>query len=249
MRRAPDSWLLTILSLAVFLLAGNARAENIAAANPARETPRAETAAMQALDEDEMSGVTGMQGVVLEFKLRNNVNAAFTPIGCTVAVGTPFGTPNPCRMGLEFAARNGVWLMLKEFYGTLHLKDIRMDAGFMPAANTAYYNVARFRDVLGADLIAGANPTNDPAILMTYPDADAQGTYDDMLSFLNIGRAWLEFDCNPAGAGATLCNPATSGYNRDTTLDSALSIRMADSGALNAPAKMRFWGTAYVFGF
>lgn len=200
---------------------------------------------MESLDDSALGEVSGTQGVVLEFKLRNNVNAAFTPIGCTAVVGTP----NPCRMGLEFAARGGIWLMLKEYYGTLHLKDVRLDTTFMPSLNTGYYNATRFRDAAGTDLIPGANPNNDPAILLTYPAADAQGTYDDMLTFLNVGRAWLEFDCSPSGAGATFCNPATSGYKRDTTLDSALSMRFADSNALNSPARMRFWGSAYVFGF
>lgn len=205
---------------------------------------------MSSLSEDEMSGVSGAQGVVLELKLRNNTSSTSAPLDCVVVIGNP----NPCRMGLEFAARSGIWLMLKEYFGTVHLKDIRMDAGFMPAANTAYYDAARFKDVAGANLIPGANPINLPTILMTYPATDAQGTYDDFLSYLNIGRAWLEYDIG-----------AISGYNRDTTLDSALSMRLADSSGTdlipdpdnppdvklsnNSPAKMRFWGTAYVFGF
>lgn len=147
--------------------------------------------AMPALSDDDLSAVTGAQGIVLELKLRNNVNTAFAPIGCTASVGTP----NPCRLGLEFAARNGIWLMFKEFYGTLHLKDIRMDAATLPATNTAYYNANRFRDTANNCLFGGTcNPDSDPAIKATYPAADVQGTYDDLLSFMNIGRTWLEFD-------------------------------------------------------
>lgn len=189
------------------------------------------------LSDAEMQDVSGQQGVLFDITLRNNVSATNTPIGCTVAIGTP----NPCRVGLEFAARAGVTLMLKEFYGTLEVNDLRLDAGFMPATNTIYYNPARFRDAAGTDLIAGANPASDAAILFTYPGADAQGTYNDLLSFMNIGRTWLEFDTTVA--------PITPGYNRDTSLDSVLGVRLADSSALNAAARMRFLGTGYVYGF
>lgn len=191
---------------------------------------------MAMLSDDDMSNVTGAEGIMLELKLRNNVDAVFAPIGCTPVVGTP----NPCRMGLEFAARSGIWLMLKEFYGTLHLKDIRLDAATLPG-NTSHNNPARFVDANGTCLFGGTcNPAGEPAILAAYPAADVQGTYDDLVTFLNIGRTWLEFDAT---------SPYVPGYNRDTTLDSALSIRMADSGVLHSPAEMRFWGNAYVFGF
>lgn len=206
---------------------------------------------MPALSEDEMSGVAGAQGVVLEMRLLNNTDpVTLAPLDCTASVGTP----NPCRMGLEFAARSGIWLMLKEYFGSLHLKDIRLDAGFVPATNTAYYDANRFKDVLGNNLLPGANPINQPAVQLRYPATDAQGTYDDLLAYLNIGRTWLEYDSG-----------ATPGYLRDTSLDSAFSIRLAEplgdawvpdpdnppdvKLSNNAPARMRFWGTAYVFGF
>lgn len=192
---------------------------------------------MSPLSESEMQDVSGQQGVLFDITLRNNVNASNAPIGCTVAIGVP----NPCRVGLEFAARAGVTLMLKEFYGTLEINDLRLDAGFMPSGNTLYYNPARFRDANGTDLIPGANPASDAAILFTYPGIDAAGTYNDLLSFMNIGRTWLEFDSTVA--------PVTPGYNRDTSLDSVLGVRLADSSGLNAAARMRFLGTGYVYGF
>lgn len=195
--------------------------------------PRSE---MVALSEEEMADVSGWQGVLLEINLRNNVSASNTPIGCTAVVGTP----NPCRLGIEFTANSDTWLMLKEFYGTFELKELRMDAALLPATNTAYYDPARFRDGSGNDLIPGANPVSDPAIMLGYPGADAQGTYNDFLSFMNIGRTWLEF-------GTTA--PVTPGYNRDTSLNSVLGVRMSDSSALNASSRMRFLGTGYVYGF
>lgn len=198
-------------------------------------------AEMSRLSEPDLAAVTGQQGVLLNLKLRNNVDANLAPIGCNAVVGTP----NPCRMGLEFAARAGTWFVLKEFYGTLQLNNLRIDIEFMPAASSAYANPARF-DANGSagctnPLLPSCSPKGLPALTLTYPGADSPGTYDDMLTFLNIGRVWLEFD--------TAGPPATSGYARDTSLNSAFGIRMSDSRGLNEPAHLRFLGKAYVYGF
>lgn len=199
---------------------------------------RSAQAELSRLSDTDLADVAGQQGMLLNLNLRNNVDAGLAPMGCTAVVGTP----NPCRMGLEFAARAGTWLMLKEFYGTLQLKDLRIDIGLMPGTATAYANPARF-DATGSaactsPLLPSCSPAGRPALTLTYPGADGPATYDDMLSFLNIGRTWLEFD-----------NAGTPGYARDTSLNSAFGIRMSDSRALNAPAHIRFLGKAYVYGF
>lgn len=198
-------------------------------------------AELSGLSESDLSAVAGQQGILLSLNLRNNVTGSLAPIGCTAVTGAP----NSCRMGLEFAARAGTWLMLKEFYGTLQIKDLRIDIGFMPATATAYANPARF-DANGSasctnPLLPSCSPASRPALTLTYPGIDSTGTYDDMLSFLNIGRVWLEFD--------TAGTPVTPGYARDTSLNSAFGMRMSDSRALNEPAHIRLLGTAYVYGF
>lgn len=201
---------------------------------------RAETG-LTTLDDHELSGINGQQGVLINLNFRNNVDGSNTPIGCTPVVGSP----NPCRLGLEFAARAGKWVMLKEYYGTLQIRNLRMDAGLLPATPTAYANTTRFQDGSGNCLLVGApgcSPVNLPAVLMSYPDADAPAVYDDLLSFLNIGRVWIESDTAVEPAG-------TRGFDRDTTLNSMMGVRMSDSSALNAAARMRFRGTAYVYGF
>lgn len=195
-------------------------------------------AGMTPLSESELATVSGQEGVLLNLNFRNNVDASNTPIGCSPVINTP----NPCRLGLEFAARATKWLMLKEYFGTFQIKNLRMDAGFMPAANTAYWDKTRF-DAAGnnactSPLVVACNPANKNAIKFSFPGVDAATTYDDFLSFLNIGRVWLEFD-----------NAGTPGYMRDTTPNSALGVRMSDSTGLNAQAKMRFRGTGYIYGF
>jgi len=104
------------------------------------------------LSESELAGINGQQGVLFNLAFRNNVDAANAPIGCNAVVNTP----NPCRLGLEFAARAGKWLMLKEYYGTLQVRDLRMDAGFLPGSPSAYSNTSRFMDAAGNCLLNGA---------------------------------------------------------------------------------------------
>jgi hypothetical protein len=190
------------------------------------------------LSDNELGSVEAQQGVLLNLKLRNNVDANNTPIGCTAVVGTP----NPCRMGLEFAARTGTWLMLKEYFGTFQLKDLRLDIVFLPTTASGYQDASRF-DANGnagctAPLLPACSPNGRPALQLTFPGTDGPAVYDDFLSFLNIGRVWLEFD-----------NGATPGMQRDTSANSMFGVRMSDSRALNEPAHMRFIGKGLVYGF
>lgn len=206
---------------------------------------------MAPLTESELAAVSGQQGVLINLFLRNNVNANNAPIGCsapTSVTATSLAT-NACRLGLEFggALNAGKWLMLKEFYGTFQVKDLRMDGAPLPATNTSYWNPDRFDindGVAGCSttpLLPACNPKGLSAMKFTYPGADAAGTYDDFLSFLNIGRVWLESDI-------TGTNPVP-GYQLDTSLKSFLGVRMSDSRKINEPAHMRFVGTGYVYGF
>ncbi|MFN3586106.1 MAG: hypothetical protein ACK4UT_01265 [Moraxellaceae bacterium] len=198
---------------------------------------------LSALSEAELSDIAGQQGVLVNLRLlnnmsRNNLGQLVRDADCTSSI-----TLNRCRIGLELA-QPGTWLMLKEYYGSLHINDLRMETGFLPTTPSGFQNYNRFRDGAGNCLLAG-NPTNcNPvgmvAIKNSYPlSNDAiPSVYDDVHSFMNIGRAWLEF----TGGGS-------EGYMKDTSPNSAFGTRLSDSRALNAPAQMRFRGNAYVFGF
>ncbi|MGB1221600.1 MAG: hypothetical protein ACPG43_08670 [Alcanivoracaceae bacterium] len=204
--------------LALLVLVGHAQAFDPAAA----------------LTDQELSAVTGREGVVLDIALRNNVAEDGSVIGCT-------GTLNDCRIGLEFADRDGIWLMLKEFYGTFRIRDIRVDIATLPTTQTAYANEERFKSTSGSCLLgslATCVPTGQRAVKYTYPGADGVGVYDDLFTFINIGRAALEYDSG-----------GTPGYMRDAATGSVFGFRMSDSRGVNAPAQGRFIGEAYVFGF
>lgn len=187
---------------------------------------------MQAMDESEMEGVVAQQGIMFDIRSRNNVDAANNPIGCA-------GILNPCRVGLEFTARAGKWLMLKDYYGTLEIDSLRLDAAFLSASSSVYFDSSRF---LAADgltcLVSGCNPSGAPGIMFTYPVNKAAGVYNDLTTFLNIGRVAIEFDSG-----------LTPGYMRDVNTDSVLAFRASDASAANASMQMRFDGRAIVYGF
>lgn len=187
-----------------------------------------------ALSDAELAEVAGREGVVLDIALRNNVTENGSVIGCT-------GVLNDCRVGLEFADRDGIWLMLKEFYGTFRIRDIRVDIATLPSNQTFYANEERFRGTSGNCLLGALStclPTNARAVKFSYPGVDGVGIYEDLFTFINIGRAALEYD-----------NGATPGYMRDEATGSVFGFRMSDSRGINAPAQGRFIGEAYVFGF
>lgn len=187
--------------------------------------------AFEPISDEELGAVTGREGMQLTLRLRNNVDKDLNPVGCT-------GNLNPCRMGLEFSGREGIWLMLKDYYGYISFNSIRLDGTMLPAANTGHQDASRFRGLDGSCLIASCDPRNLRAVKVSYPFSKAVGEYDDMVLLMNIGRTALEFDSG-----------ATPGFQRDAAAGSVLGFRTADSSGLNAPARARFDGNAYVFGF
>lgn len=193
---------------------------------------------LKPMDDSELSAVTGQDSVQLTLKLRNNTDESNNPISCD-------GLLNPCRMGIEFSSYDGVWLMLKDYYGTMEVNDIRIESGSLSDANTAYFDPERFLSVDGTDtsndadcLLEGCNPAGLAALKLSYPLNKDVGVYNDFNIFMNVGRVALEFD-----------SLSTPGYMRDAATGSVLGYRFSDSTGLNAPAKMRFDGDAYVFGF
>lgn len=190
--------------------------------------------ALEPVSDEELAAVHGMEGIQLTLRLRNNLDAEGNPMGCT-------GLLNPCRMGLEFSGREGIWLMLKDYYGQIEINDIRLEGALLPTANTGFFDAGRFRGLSGECLVDDCNPAGGAAVRIFYPTDRAAGRYDDMHLLMNIGRTALEFDDGG--------DPMVPGYMRDQAGGSVLGFRMADSSALNAPSRARFDGEAYVFGF
>lgn len=192
--------------------------------------------AMDPVTDESLDAIHGTGGVQLTLRLRNNISESGAPeANC-------FGGLNPCRMGIEFSGRNGIWLMLKDYYGVLEINDILLDGAELPVANTTYLDESRFRNQQGACLIGSCNPAGTKALRVRYPFSKGQGQYEDMMLFVNIGRTALEFD-------DIATDPVTPGYMRDNASGSVLGFRMSDSAGLNSPSRAKFMGDAYVFGF
>jgi len=177
--------------------------------------------AMVPLNDSELQSVSGGDAIQLTLRLRNNVGEDNSP---DTACG---GTPDPCRLGLEFVAREGNWLVLKDFYGSLAIEDVRLEGAFLSNTGSSYRDLSRFEDADGNCLLSPCNPDGLPAIQLDYPFAKGPGEYQDMHTFLNIGRMAVEID-----------NPG-----------SALAFRMSDSGSTNGDMQMRFDGRAFLYGF
>lgn len=188
---------------------------------------------LEPMADNELGAISGGDAIQLTVRLRNNVDASNTPIGCVP------GTLNPCRLGLEFTDREGKWLMLKEFYGTIAIEDMRLQGATLSAGNSAYRDTSRFEASDGTCLLSACDPNGLAAIMLTYPNAKGAGEYSDMSTFLNIGRMALEFDVDAS----------TPGYMVDNNAGSALAFRISDSGSTNGAMQMRFDGSAKIYGF
>jgi len=188
--------------------------------------------AMVPLNDNELQSVIGGDAIQLTLRLRNNVGEDNTP---DMACG---GIPDPCRLGLEFVAREGNWLVLKDFYGSLAIEDVRLEGAFLSNSGSSYRDLSRFEDADGYCLLSPCNPDGLPAIQLDYPFAKGPGEYQDMHTFLNIGRMAVEVDDGP-----------TPGFMLDNNPGSALAFRMSDSGSTNGDMQMRFDGRAFLYGF
>jgi hypothetical protein len=188
--------------------------------------------AMVPLNDSELQSVSGGDAIQLTLRLRNNVGEDNT---ADMACG---GTPDPCRLGLEFVAREGNWLMLKDFYGSMAIEDVRLEGAFLSNTGSSYRDLSRFEDADGNCLLSPCNPDGLPAIQLDYPFAKGPGEYQDMHTFLNIGRMAVEVD-----------DGSTPGFMLDNNPGSALAFRMSDSGSTNGDMQMRFDGRAFLYGF
>jgi bacteriocin-like protein len=187
---------------------------------------------MTPMDENELQSISGGDAIQLTLRLRNNVGEDNLP---DTACG---GTPDPCRLGLEFVAREGNWLVLKDFYGSLAIEDVRLEGAFLSHTGSSYRDLSRFQDADGNCLLSPCNPDGLPAIQLDYPFAKGPGEYQDLHTFLNIGRMAVEGD-----------DAGTPGFMLDNNPGSALAFRMSDSASPNRDMQMRFDGRAFLYGF
>lgn len=165
------------------------------------------------LDDIQLSGVTGREGVALDFVYTMNAHYEDGP---GYAAGDPLaslndcsGLYNPCSLGITVNNREGMWVMLKDMYGIQKINNFWLDG--METANVGTVvgvaDESRFMDGGNCVLPGGGSRTpclpgspSMPALAMQYgPHADSSdGGFDtfetDVEWHLHIGRVTVQYD-------------------------------------------------------
>jgi len=225
---------------------------------------------LQELDEDEMNGITAQQGIAVSLEYRINAKEDGEPVDSSECptVGALTGGAS-CRLALNYADRDGMWIVLKGYRGILFFKNVRLDAVSLPGSTV-------HRDL--ASYMGGYDPNNKPAIRLTSgnwaratgagtpPNCEAaptgaacrtymnQPNYNDFTLALNIDSVSMEFDSG-----------GTPGYLRNAIPGAAVSMRFAHGIGLvpdpdnppnvkvgpytNDPALVRLDGRLQIHGF
>ena len=165
------------------------------------------------LDDGQLSGITGREGVALDFTYTMN---AYYEDGPGYAAGDPLsslanceGLHNPCSLGIAVNNRDGMWIMLKDLYGIQKIRNFWLDG--METANVGTVagvaDERRFMDGANCVLPGGGSRTpclpgspSMPALAMQYgPHGDSSdGGFDtfeaDVEWHLHIGRVTVQYD-------------------------------------------------------
>lgn len=151
-----------------------------------------------ALDDSELSGVTGQEGIALDVELRINTDASGAPLA---SLNDCSGVGNPCTLAVQFNNRlggGGEWLVLKDTYGLLRINNLWLDAGETPLLSSLYPNPRRFLNQDGSACLTGQGSAPNctanglPALTMTFPGT--VGVFETDVNWsLNIGRMAVQY--------------------------------------------------------
>lgn len=229
-------------------------------------------AGLQALSDADMAAVDAKAGIAIDLDFRINALANGDPIACPTV-----GSATSCRLALNFAERNGMWIVMKNYRGIIRLSNIWMDAANLPNA----WTVQTTNGTVLNPALGGYDPRNKPALQLTagnWANALAGGAsayntylnssaYNEFTTAINIEKLSGEYNCgasidNANGIHNSGCSAASPGwetgltpnhvpgYLRDAVAGSAITLRMAD-GVVNpnAPAQFRLDGRLQLFGY
>lgn len=207
-------------------------------------------AGMQSLDEYEMGEVTGQAGIAVDLELRINTDDSFNPLA---NLDYCFGQGNDCRMAFQFHNRSsggGEWIVWKDFYATLKIDDLWIDAGQTPTTASGFQD-----DTTSNRFISG---TTGGCLLDS--SLSAQNCYQGALGLPMLSLTFnqpLELFLN---LGAVAVEYGEQGYLLDAQ-SAALGLRIADTGmggvsadnGLNFgnihPARIKVGGSMGLYGF
>jgi hypothetical protein len=206
--------------------------------------------ALESLGDEALADVSGREGIAVDMDLYLNSNPA-----SGVSNGQPLaslancsGIGNGCRIALQFNNRlnaGGEWLVLKDVYGSMLIRNLFIDGAFSQLAPSSYADSSRFLNGAGVCLpnpavAAGSCASavlDKPMLQMSFQSVNAVGgnytTFEpDLQLHLNIGRVAVEY-------GAT-------GYNSDAR-GSFMGVLISDTQQLRARADID--GRVFLTGF
>lgn len=180
------------------------------------------------LEEAGLGNVTGQAGIALDLESRINADSA----GAALASLDNCVNTIKCNIAINVNNRNdggGEWLVLKDSYARMKIRNLYLDSALLPSTNTAYTNANVFRDGSGNCLIASCDPRGLQAMQISFPESN--NNVDIELN-ATIGRVAVEY--------------GAAGYSLDQK-GTFLGLRITDTQ--QRAARIDLDGKAYIYGF
>lgn len=220
---------------------------------------------LQPLSEEEMGGVTGQEGILISLEFYYNSQKTSDPATtgqrlsdfCSSPDGdASLGNEN-CRLAIQIANHEDHWIVAKNGHASISVNRLSFDAAFLgdagSAANTSYYNDAKFRDVSGNCLLeinncSAATIALMPSLRTHYPET--AGSYNST-SHTTTGYNDVRFGMFIEGMAVEF-NSAVGvqdGWQNNAAIDngSFLGLNIADNNGHQAG--IAFGGDFYLYGF
>ena len=228
-------------------------------------SPVSQAQTLQPLSEDELSDVTGQEGILISLEFYYNSektsNSATTGRRLGGFCSTPDGNASlgnqNCRLAIQIANHEDHWVVAKNGHSSISVNRLSFDAAFLgdagSAANTGYFNEQKFRDPSGNCLLeinscTTATIADMPALRTHYPETSGSynpGTetvsgYNDVRFGMYIEGMAVEFNSAPG---------VQDGWQVGAANDngSFLGLNIADNNGHQAG--IAFGGDFYLYGF
>lgn len=180
------------------------------------------------LQESGLGDVVGQAGIALDLESRINADST----GAALASLDNCVNTTKCNIAINVNNRTdggGEWLVLKDSFARMKIRNLYLDSALLPSTYTAYTNTNVFRDGSGNCLITSCDPRGLQAMQISFPESNANV---DIELNATIGRMAVEY--------------GAAGYGLDQK-GTFLGLRITDTQ--QRAARIDLDGKAYVFGF
>ncbi len=223
---------------------------------------------LQSLDDSELSGVSGGDGIAIGWEYGVNTDANGAPLAslgnCTGTGSVTATSGDRCRFAWQVGKRkdgsgNAAWTVAKNGWLSLKIPVLNLDVQPSMAgvgANTAYFDAALFTgyDVSGNSIcllpggtcnVAAINTL--PALKLFYPAASYNATTYTPGTGVSAGFNSLHLGLTIGRMAIEFDSGATPGYMRDANTGSFLGTQIKDNNGNFA--MMAIGGSALIYGF